>query len=363
MENYKTTVLHQAHIDLGAKMVEFAGFHMPISYTSIKEEHQAVRTNVGMFDVSHMGEILIQGKQAEAFVNFIFTNEVLTMQDGEINYGMMLYESGTVVDDLLVYKMNDEKFFLVVNASNIEKDYQHILDQAINYDVNVQNLSESYAEIAIQGPQSQEAVKRILNIDLEDLLFFNFKYVTYEGQSLLISRTGYTGEDGFEIYGQPELIVQIWHRLIDGGVLPCGLGSRDTLRFEANLPLYGHEISQDITPAEAGLKYFVKLKTEENFLGRDALEDQIDHHLTRRVVGLELEKKSIPRAGYKVFKDGEEIGYITTGYLSISTHKPIALAMINRPYTKKGTKVDVEIRNKMFPAIIRDKKFLKERMD
>lgn len=363
MENFKITPLHEIHIASGAKMVEFAGFHMPISYTSIKEEHEAVRTDVGMFDVSHMGEILIEGKQAEAFVDYIFTNQVVSMKNGEINYGMMLYESGTVVDDLLVYKINQDKFFLVVNASNIDKDYQHILSYASGFDVDVENQSSLFAEVAVQGPNAEKKIKDVLGIDLRDVLFFNFKYLNYDGETLLVSRTGYTGEDGFEIYGPPQIIIKIWHLLARNGVKLCGLGARDTLRFEANLPLYGHEISQDITPVEAGLKYFVKLKSSENFLGRKALENQIEFDLKRRVVGLELGKKSIPRAGYKVYKNGLEIGYITTGYLSISTNKPIALAMINRPFTKKGTEVEVEIRNKMIPGFIRDKKFLNERTD
>ena len=267
MEKMKTTPLHQDHIDLGAKMVEFAGFHMPISYSSIKEEHEAVRRHVGMFDVSHMGEIVIEGNEAEAFVNYIFTNEVLTLQDGQINYGMLLYESGTVVDDLLVYKLNQNKYFLVVNASNIEKDYEHILLQAKGYDVSVQNQSDAFAEIAIQGPKTEMRLQEIFDIDLSDVRFFHFGYKKMNGHMFFISRTGYTGEDGFEIYGEPEEIVSLWRRFIQEGITPCGLGCRDTLRFEANLPLYGHEISDEITPVEAGLKYFVKLKTGEHFLG------------------------------------------------------------------------------------------------
>ncbi|MFP4477924.1 MAG: glycine cleavage system aminomethyltransferase GcvT [Candidatus Izemoplasmatales bacterium] len=360
MENLKVTPLHDEHLKLNAKMVDFAGFHMPISYTSIKEEHEAVRNDVGMFDVSHMGEIVIRGKDAEKFVEYIFTNKVKDLNPGEINYGMMLYKNGTVVDDLLVYKMSEELFFLVVNASNIAKDYEHIVEQTNDFDVLVKNASDAYAEIAIQGPKAERKIKEVLDIDLSELKFFNFKEYTYDNQDLLISRTGYTGEDGFEIYGDEFIVIELWTKLIEAGVEPCGLGARDTLRFEANLPLYGHEISDEITPVEAGLKYFVKLDSDLDFLGKDALLDQIENSLTRRVVGLELKKKAIPREGYKVYKNDEEIGYITTGYLSISTGKPIALAMINRPYTKKGTQVSVQIRNKMIPGFIRDKKFLKD---
>lgn len=359
----KMTPLHDEHVNLNAKMVDFAGFHMPISYTSITDEHSSVRTKVGMFDVSHMGEILVQGKEAEKFVDYMFTNKVVTLSEGQINYGMLLYETGTVVDDLLVYKIDKEHFFLVVNASNVDKDFQHLLDYAKTFDVEVINQSNDYAEIAVQGPLAERTIKEVLGIDLNRLAFFHFNHFSYNQSDLLISRTGYTGEDGFEIYGLPQIIVQVWKDLIIGGVTPCGLGSRDTLRFEANLPLYGHEISEDITPIEAGLKYFVKIDDSEAFLGKESLVYQIENSLTRRVVGIELEKKSIPREGYKVFKDGFEIGYITTGYLSISTGKPIALAIINRPYTKKGTKVEVQIRSKMLPGFVRDKKFLKERTD
>jgi aminomethyltransferase len=360
MENLKVTPLHEEHLKLNAKMVGFAGFHMPVSYTNIKEEHEAVRNNVGMFDVSHMGEVLIKGKDAEAFVEYIFTNHVKTLKQGQINYGMMLYENGTVVDDLLVYKKADDQFLLVVNASNIAKDYTHIVEQTEGFDVLVKNISDDYAEIAIQGPKTEVKIKEMLGINLSDLKFFNFKEYNYNDHDLLISRTGYTGEDGFEIYGDEFVIIELWNKFIEEDITPCGLGSRDTLRFEANLPLYGHEISKQITPIEAGLKYFVKIDSDFVFLGKDALVDQIENSLTRRVVGLELKQKAIPREGYKVFKDVEEIGYITTGYLSITTGKPIALAMINRPYTKRGTEVSVQIRNKMIPGFIRDKKFLKE---
>ncbi|HKL47339.1 MAG TPA: glycine cleavage system aminomethyltransferase GcvT [Candidatus Izemoplasmatales bacterium] len=357
MENLKTTPLHDEHIKLDAKMVDFAGFHMPISYQSIKEEHEAVRTQVGMFDVSHMGEIMIQGNEAESFVEYLFTNKVHTLSDGQINYGMMLYENATVVDDLLVYKMNENQFFLVVNASNIKKDYDHILKLSRQYDVDVENQSDFYAEIAVQGPNAEASILNILGINLGELKFFNFSKYAFNTNQVLISRTGYTGEDGFEIYGKPSDVLTIWQKLIEGGVIPCGLGSRDTLRFEANLPLYGHEISENITPIEAGLKYFVKIDSDIDFHGKKHLQTK---PVTRRVVGLELEKKAIPREGYKVFKNNDEIGYITTGYLSITTRKPIALAMINRPYTKRATKVEVQIRNKMIPGIIRNKKFLKD---
>lgn len=362
MENLIKTSLYDEHIKLGAKMVNFAGFNMPVSYTSIKQEHKAVRNNVGMFDVSHMGEIIITGKEAQNYVEFIFTNKVYSLNPGEIAYGMMLNEEGTVVDDLLVYKFSKEEFLLVVNASNIGKDYNHLVENSEDYDVLIKNASDDYSEIAIQGPKTETKILELLDINLADLKFFNFKHYEYRSHRLLISRTGYTGEDGFEIYGSSEAIKNLWKVFLEGEVTPCGLGSRDTLRFEANLPLYGHEISSDITPLEAGLKYFVKINSNFDFLGKQALEEQIENSLTRRVVGLELTKKAIPREGYIVYKNDKEIGYITTGYYSISLDKPIALAMINRPYTKKGTEVSVKIRGRMIPGFIRDKKFLKDKI-
>lgn len=360
MEDLKKTCLHEKHVQLGAKMEEFAGFDMPIRYDSIKNEHLAVRNNVGMFDVSHMGEIIVKGEDALGFVEYIFTNKVADLDDGQVAYGMMLYENGTVVDDLLVYKVNDYEFFLVVNASNVGKDYTWIVEQSENFEVLIQNVSEDYQEIAVQGPAAQDIIKMVLEIDLENLKFFHFGNYIYDKYHLLISRTGYTGEDGFEIYADATAIRDIWTKLYNGGVTPCGLGARDTLRFEAALPLYGHEISQEITPLEAGLKFFVKLDSEENFIGKKALLNQQDN-LTRRIVGIELIEKSIPREGYPVYFEDEEIGYITTGYLSISLEKPIALAMINRPYTKKNTSVSVKVRNKMIPGTVRDKKFLNKK--
>ncbi len=358
MENIKRTCLYKKHVELNAKIEDFAGFLMPIVYDSIKNEHNAVREHVGMFDVSHMGEFLIKGKEATAFVDYVFCNEILSKKSGSVTYGMMLYENGTIVDDLLVYKMNDEEYFFVVNASNISKDYDWVVSQTEGFDVTVENLSDDYSEIAIQGPNAENKVKELLGIDLNNLEFFHFKHYEYERYNLLISRTGYTGEDGFEIYANDAAILKLWDIFIEGNVTPCGLGSRDTLRFEAALPLYGHEISDKITPLEAGLKFFTKIKLKSNFIGKDSLLKQEETGLTRRLVGIELKKRAIPRAGYEIYFNGSLVGVVTTGYLSISLDKPIAMALINRPYTKKDTEIEIKIRNKMIPGFVRDKKFL-----
>ena len=358
MQKILKTCLYEAHVKLNAKMEEFAGFEMPIVYTSIKEEHLAVRNAVGMFDVSHMGEFIVRGNEATEFVDMVFTNEIVSKENGSVTYGMMCYDNGTIVDDLLVYKVSSIEYLFVVNASNIAKDYNWVVEQTKNYDVTVSNVSGEYSEIAIQGPNAENKVKELMGLDLSSLKFFHFGNFEYKNHSLLISRTGYTGEDGFEIYAYDEAIIDLWNLFLEGDVVPCGLGSRDTLRFEAALPLYGHEISDEITPLEAGLKIFTKIDTNYGFIGKEALLEQKEKGLTRRVVGVELTKRSIPRAGYPVYVGEEEVGYVTTGYLSVSIDKPIALAMINRPYTKKDTEVQIKIRNKMFPGFVRDKKFL-----
>jgi len=360
MQEIKRTCLYDEHVNLKAKMEEFAGYEMPIVYDNIKLEHKAVRKDVGMFDVSHMGEFIVSGEEAEKFVDQVFSNSIIDKENGSVTYGMMCYENGTIVDDLLIYKYNSEKFLFVVNASNIAKDYAWVVEQTNEFKVTVNNVSDDYSEIAIQGPNAQAKMLELLSLDLNALKFFNFKNFEYNSHQLLISRTGYTGEDGFEIYANDEAILELWKVFIQGSVTPCGLGSRDTLRFEAALPLYGHEISDQITPLEAGLKFFTKIDSENTFTGKQALLKQKEAGLKRRVVGIELTKLSIPRAGYKVFVGEKEVGYVTTGYLSVSLNKPIALAMINRPYTKTGTEIQIQVRNKFVPGFVRDKKFLKK---
>lgn len=360
MDNLLKTCLYDSHVKLNAKIEAFAGYLMPIVYTGIKDEHLAVRNDVGMFDVSHMGEILVKGEDATKFVEYIFTNKVDSLHDGQVAYGMMLYPNGGIVDDLLVYKLNSNYYFLVVNASNVAKDYAWIVEKSEAFNVLIQNVSDDYQEIALQGPNAEKTMKNLFNLDLSGLKFFTFANYELNNHHLLISRTGYTGEDGFEIYGDSEAIKEIWDIFLAAEVKPCGLGSRDTLRFEAALPLYGHEISAEITPLEAGLKFFVKIDTDLDFIGKEALLSQADN-LEKRVVGIELTEKSIPREGYLVYHNDVEIGHVTTGYLSISADKPLAMALLNRPYTKKDTQVFIKVRNRMVPGFVRDKKFLEKK--
>ncbi len=360
MENteLKQTALHQRHLDLNAKMSPFAGFDMPILYSDIVTEHNAVRNSVGVFDVSHMGEIFVSGKDAEKFVNYIFTNDISTLQSGQILYGMLLYENGGTVDDLLVYKTFEENtYLLVVNAANIDKDYAWIKENSKGFDVIVDNQSEKWGQIAVQGPKSEDMLYKLFSLEeFKTLKFYTFADIVFEGERLILSRTGYTGEDGFEIYASNELIQKLWDRLIDAGVAPCGLGCRDTLRFEAGLPLYGDELSPSISPVMAGLTMFCKL--EKDFIGRDALVKQKESGDFQKVVGLELEDKAIPRATYPVeLEDGTQIGVVTTGYRSISLDKSLAFALVEKDYSKLGTQLFVRVRKRVFPAIVVKKRF------
>ena len=352
MEN-KKTCLYDKHVALGALMSPFGGFEMPIQYSGIVDEHQAVRQSCGVFDVSHMGEVLITGPDAERYVNHIFTNDVTSMPAGKILYGMMCYENGGVVDDLLVYKCGENEFFLVINAANIDKDWEWIQKQSKGYNVKLDHQSDSYGELAVQGPESEHVMKDVLGIDGSDLIFYTFKQIG----DVIISRTGYTGEDGFEIYADPHYINECWDKLVASGrCKPCGLGCRDTLRFEACLPLYGDELSAEITPIMAGLGIFVKLDKDE-FIGKDALARQKEEGPAKKLVGIELSDKAIPRHGYVVLKDGQPIGEVTTGYHTISTDKSVCMALIDTQFAKLDTEVDIQIRKKVFPGKVVKKQF------
>lgn len=350
--NNKRTCLYDKHVALGAFISPFGGFDMPIQYSNITDEHQAVRQHCGVFDVSHMGEVLVSGTDAERYVNHIFTNNVEGLAVGKILYGMMCYEDGGVVDDLLVYKMADDRFFLVINAANIDKDRAWIQQQAEGFNVTLDNQSDHYGQLAVQGPEAERIMEEILNLPCSELTFYTFKTMG----DVIVSRTGYTGEDGFEIYATPDYINQCWDKLMAAGVTPCGLGCRDTLRFEVGLPLYGDELSAEITPIMAGLGMFVKLDKEE-FVGRDALAKQKAEGVAQKLVGIELQDKAIPRHGYTVMKDGQPIGTVTTGYHTISTDKSVCMALIDSQYAPLGTELEVQIRKKVFPGTVVKKRF------
>ena len=358
-EQLKKTCLHDRHVELGAKMSPFAGFDMPIQYSGIIDEHKAVREHVGMFDVSHMGEVFVSGKDAERFVNHIFTNDVRGMADGKVLYGMMLYPDGGTVDDLLVYKeYAPEHYLLVINAANIDKDFAWMQENAAGYDVVLENASEAWGQIAVQGPEAEKAVVEVLGFaDAAGLGFYEFKDECVDGRRVILSRTGYTGEDGFEVYASPELTVKFWDRLLAAGVKPCALGCRATLRFEAGLPLYGDELSAEISPVMAGLGMFCKLDKEE-FIGKEALLAQKAEGVKSRIIGIELSDNAVPRAGYPVeTAEGVQVGVVTTGYHSISLDKSICFALVDSAYAALGTELMIRIRKRTFPGAVVKKRF------
>lgn len=348
----KRTCLYDRHVALGALISPFGGFDMPIQYQGIVPEHLAVRQHVGVFDVSHMGEVSVKGPQAEKYVQHIFTNDVTDAPVGKIYYGMMCYEDGGTVDDLLVYKMGENDFFLVINASNIDKDWEWMKKNAEGFDIELKNQSDEYGQIALQGPEAEAAMENILNLTSAELTFYTTKTIG----DIIVSRTGYTGEDGFEIYASHDAIRSFWDKLIEAGVQPCGLGCRDTLRFEVGLPLYGDELSENISPVMAGLSMFVKFDKTE-FIGREALLKQKTEGVERKLVGIELNDKAIPRHGYTVLKDGEPVGEVTTGYHTISTDKSVCMALVDTQYAKLGTELQVQIRKKVFPGVVVKKRF------
>lgn len=352
----KKTCLYDKHVALGAHMEPFAGFEMPIQYTSIIEEHNAVRQHCGVFDVSHMGEIIVSGPEAEKFVNHVFTNDFTGVPAGKVLYGMFCYEDGGVVDDTCISKTAENRFFMTINAANIDKDNEWIKQQAKGYNVVVCYKSDYWCQLAIQGPEAEDAMEKILHLPCKELKFYECKTLERFDETVLISRTGYTGEDGFELYGTADFIRDAWDKLMASGkVTPCGLGCRDTLRFEVGLPLYGDELSKDITPVMAGLSMFVKFDKPE-FIGKEALLKQKTEGPAKRLRGIELEGRAVPRHGYKVFKDGQEVGEVTTGYRLISTEKSCAVALVDAGI-KLGDKLDVQIRKKTFPGTVVKKKF------
>lgn len=364
----KKTPLYEKHVTYKGEIVEYAGWLLPVKYEGLSEEHNAVRNNAGLFDVSHMGEVSIKGKDAFDFVNYLITNDLSTINDGQAIYALMCYDNGGVVDDLIVYRKSKEDMFLVVNAANAEKDVKWIIEQSKKFNVNVEDISDKIAQIALQGPRAEKILQKLAkNINLaEDIKFFTFKENVEldDCGKFFVSRTGYTGEDGFEIYGPGEAMQKLWDKILkignEDGIKPCGLGCRDTLRFEAALPLYGNEMNEEITPLEAGLGYFVKLKKDADFIGKSALTKIKEKGVSRKLIGLELKGKGIARHGAKVFKGDKEIGFVTTGYMSPTLGKTIANVIVDADQAEIGNEVSVQLRNKKVPAVLISKKFLKK---
>lgn len=346
----KKTPFYDEHVAMNAQMVDYAGWSMPVSFKGLAHEHLAVRESCGIFDVSHMGEIFVTGTNATQFLDLIMTNRVESMHDFQVKYSLMCYENGCVVDDVLIYRYHAKKYLIVVNAANIEKDLTWLNKHKMD-GVTIQDYSSSFIEFAIQGPKAEEMLNGHLDYDVSGLEFFHFDNdIDYESDLLLISRTGYTGEDGFEVYGHGEGIKKLYRALIEAGVEPCGLGARDTLRFESRLPLYGNEISESITPLEAGLSYFVDM--DKDFIGREALQGE----RKRKIIGLEV-AKGIARHGYDVLLNDEIIGHITTGYQSPSLGRSIANAIVYKDAVKLGDHVEVQIRKRRVDAEVVKSRF------
>jgi aminomethyltransferase len=353
----KKTPLNQTHIDAGARMVDFGGWHMPVQYTGLSQEHQAVRTKAGLFDVSHMGEVTVEGDGAEAFLNFLVTNNVSKLTDGQAQYTVMCYEDGGIVDDLLVYKRGPGRYFLCINAGNTDKDWEWIRKQAEKFpNLKAKNVSEEFSQIAIQGPLATQILQKLTSFDLSRIKYYHFAETELLGQPAILSRTGYTGEDGFEIYAPAAHGAELWKKLMEAGsplgLLPAGLGARDTLRTEMKMPLYGHEIDQTTNPLEAGLGWVVKLDKAGDFLGKAALLKAKAAGPRRALVGLRVLDRGIARQGYEIFdSDGKEaIGTVTSGTPSPTLGTNIAIGYVKKGLESPGTRLTVKVRDRFFPA-------------
>ncbi|HYZ83799.1 MAG TPA: glycine cleavage system aminomethyltransferase GcvT [Bryobacteraceae bacterium] len=349
----KATPLNQIHRSLKAKMVDFGGWDMPVQYSGIVQEHNAVRTSVGLFDVSHMGEIEIRGPEALDLVNYISSNDATKLKNGQAHYSGLLYDHGGFVDDILVHRVDDDHFFLCVNASNQDKDFDHITLQN-RFKATVEFASDRYAQLAIQGPKALPALQKLTTTKLDDIHYYHFVDGEVGGVWARIARTGYTGEDGFEIYVDAAEAEPTWERVMaagsEFGLIPCGLGARNTLRLEAKMALYGHEIDASISPYEADLGWIVKL-SKPDFVGKTALEKQKGEGIKRKVVGFEMLGRGIGRDGYEVWIDRAPAGWVTSGGPSPTLGKNIGLAMLPLEAAEPGHKIQIMIRKEPVEAV------------
>lgn len=347
VNDIKKTALYEIHLKHGARMVSFAGWKMPVQYESIIKEHEAVRSYAGIFDISHMGEFLLEGKDVIEFLQYIMINDLKLLEPSKGQYSCMCYENGTVVDDLVYYEENPERFRMIVNAANIEKDFQWLTDHLEEFDVKITNLSMKRSRIAFQGPKADENLQSLVDVDLSQINRFYFAHCNIQSNPIFIARTGYTGERGFEISFENKFAEKIWNSLLNTGAIPAGLGARDSLRLEACYSLYGHEISNSITPVEAGLSWLVKPKEGIDYIGKEVLMKQKSEGTKRTIVGLNLVDKGIIREHYKIFKNGNNIGYVTSGGYSPTLKKTIGLGLVEKQHSEIGTKIEIEIRNKL----------------
>ncbi len=351
----KNTALTSTHIELNAKMVPFAGYNMPVSYEGVNVEHETVRKAVGVFDVSHMGEFLITGKNALELIQKISSNDASKLVDGKAQYSCMPNNSGGIVDDLIIYRFNEEKYLLVVNASNIEKDWDWIC-QHNTMDATMRDLSDDYSLLAIQGPKAAEAMQSLTDIDLKAIKFYTFEVAEFAGaENVIISATGYTGSGGFEIYVKNEDAEKVWENVFkagaDFGIKPIGLAARDTLRLEMGFCLYGNDIDDTTSPIEAGLGWITKFT--KDFINSEALKKQKEEGPKRKLVGFELDERGIPRQGYDIVDDnGKVIGNVTSGTMSPSLEKGIGMGYVPAELATPGSKINIQVRKKSLPATV-----------
>jgi len=355
-ENLKKTPLNEVHRNLGGKMVDFGGWDMPVQYTAgVIAEHMATREKAGLFDVSHMGEIWVEGEDAIAFVNRITTNDVTKLVDGQAHYSALTNENGGVVDDLLVYRFDQGKLLLVVNASTTDKDWDWITSHVKDEAITLTNASADYCQIAIQGPKALEIAQKFTKVNLSEIKYYHFTVDKFNGVEAIISRTGYTGEDGFEIYADKTEAVRLWNDFLEAGaeygILPCGLAARNTLRLESAMSLYGHELSDEISPLEAGLGWISKLG-KGDFIGREPMAKLKEEGLKKKLVGFEMVDKGIARDEMEVYIGDEKVGYVSSGSPAPYLKKNIGLAFVPTEFAKTGQEITIDVRGKKLAAVI-----------
>lgn len=357
----KPTPLVQRHRALGARMIDFAGFWLPVQYTSVLSEHQAVREAAGIFDLSHMGEFLFEGPDALSNLQRLVTNDVARLKPGQAQYALLCNERGGIVDDVILYRLSDEAYLMVVNAANIEKDRTWIQERLTGH-VQFRDQSDETALIAVQGPKAVQSIRPLAGEEPADLAPFHACHVQVDGADILISRTGYTGEDGFELYLDPEDAARIWDRLLElghaHGMVPAGLGARDTLRLEAGFPLYGNELTEETSPFAAGLSFAVKLE-KGDFIGREALSAERETGSRLKLIGFEMTERGVPRHGYPIWHDESQVGWVTSGAFSPTLGKDIGMGYVPAALSAEDVKLQVEIRGKLKPARIVKGRFLR----
>ena len=367
-EELKKTPLNKVHRELGGKMVDFGGWDMPVQYPAgVIEEHMRTRTASALFDVSHMGEIWVEGTDAIAFVNRLTSNDVTKLVDGQAQYSALTNEKGGIVDDLLVYRFGPEKLLLVVNASTTDKDWEWITTHKGDDDVVLTNASVDYCQIAVQGPKAESILQSLTDVDLKEIKYYWFPTGHVDGVETIISRTGYTGEDGFEVYAAPEYAEQLWNKFLEAGkfgepdgILPAGLAARNTLRLESSMSLYGHELSDDITPLESGLGWITKLQ-KGDFTGREALAELKEKGVKRKLVGFEMVDRGIARDDFDIFVGEKKVGYVTSGGPAPYLKKNIGLAFVPVEFANVGQEIKIDVRGKLLTAAVIETPFYRRK--